>query len=391
MTTMFSWLQFAVARASTMNRRVSSGDVVCSNLSATRRPSQVSRAKYTTPMPPRPSSRMISYWPMRAEGGAPGTSGASQFGAGVTPSGTMVRLPIDGGGLFEGVNAGVTAPENTAVAALTCPGTRGTISERPRSHSESSRGVSLLCGAFICRSPTGRADAAEAIIPLFQGYPSLARSASDSSPEPCQLARLAFASFFCRGATSLWTSLFLQSLDSCARVSSLESRVSSRPRDGAGLSATAAYKHRLRVFGALSVQHRSSKHAEPAALGARRCYISGHVRPLAQSVDWFGRSLGRRGAARQHRARTAERRSGNNHGRDEHCRPARHRGLRRPRLFVGGRGARAHGIAARAGHDSKRRRRHLQDLARAHRRDLRGGDAAFHARPARARGRRLAS
>ena len=145
--------------------------------------------------------------------------------------------------MFEGLNAGVTAPENTAVAELTCPGTRGMISERPRSHSESSRGVSLLCGAFICRSPTDRAYAAEAIIPLFQGYRSPARSARDSSSER-------FVAF------GLGTVLGRRALDVC--IGLVVSRCRRAPLRA--LSATAAYKYRLCILG------RSTRFVTPEAV-----------------------------------------------------------------------------------------------------------------------------
>ncbi len=81
---MFSCWQRAVARASRMNRSVRPACWLCISLMATRRPSLVSRAMYTAPMPPRPSSRMISYWPMRSPG--PG-SGAAAGAAGFTSNG----------------------------------------------------------------------------------------------------------------------------------------------------------------------------------------------------------------------------------------------------------------------------------------------------------------
>src|SRR5262249_35470061 len=62
MTTMFSWLHRAVARASVRNRLATSGRSVVRNFIATRRPRRVSRARRTQPIPPRPSSRMIWYW-----------------------------------------------------------------------------------------------------------------------------------------------------------------------------------------------------------------------------------------------------------------------------------------------------------------------------------------
>ena len=71
MTTMFSWLQRAVVRASTRKRLVTSASWVCRNLIATRRPSRVSRARNTVPMPPLPSSRMSSYCWMRVPGLSP--------------------------------------------------------------------------------------------------------------------------------------------------------------------------------------------------------------------------------------------------------------------------------------------------------------------------------
>ncbi len=68
MTTMFSCMQRAVVRASRRKRAPSSGPWVLSRLTATSRPRRRSRARYTSPMPPRPSSRMISYWPMACPG-----------------------------------------------------------------------------------------------------------------------------------------------------------------------------------------------------------------------------------------------------------------------------------------------------------------------------------
>ena len=68
MTTMFSWLQRAVVRASSRKRWLISGAVECRNLIATRRPSRVSRARNTVPMPPLPSSRISSYWLSRVPG-----------------------------------------------------------------------------------------------------------------------------------------------------------------------------------------------------------------------------------------------------------------------------------------------------------------------------------
>ena len=65
MTTMLSWLSRAVVRASIRKRSVCSGELVVRNFIATRRPSFVSRASTTRPMPPRPSSRMTSYAPTR--------------------------------------------------------------------------------------------------------------------------------------------------------------------------------------------------------------------------------------------------------------------------------------------------------------------------------------
>src|SRR5689334_12624172 len=76
MTMMFSWLHRAVAWASTMKRSVSSGLLLLRNLIATLRPSLVSRAAYTAPMPPRPSSRMISYCPIRVPGSGNGDAGS---------------------------------------------------------------------------------------------------------------------------------------------------------------------------------------------------------------------------------------------------------------------------------------------------------------------------
>ena len=57
---MFSWVSCAVVRASAMNRSARLGEVSVTNLSATSRPRRTSRARYTCPMPPRPSKRMIS-------------------------------------------------------------------------------------------------------------------------------------------------------------------------------------------------------------------------------------------------------------------------------------------------------------------------------------------
>ena len=64
MVTMFSWLNWAVARASARNRSRNSFFLLaleCRNLMATLRPSRVSWAAHTVPMPPRPSFRMSSY------------------------------------------------------------------------------------------------------------------------------------------------------------------------------------------------------------------------------------------------------------------------------------------------------------------------------------------
>ena len=82
-TTMFSWWQRAVVRASARNRSPSPGQRATSSLTATSRPRRRSRARCTSPMPPRPSTRMSWYWPMIV----PGTSDTG------TASGTSPGSP----------------------------------------------------------------------------------------------------------------------------------------------------------------------------------------------------------------------------------------------------------------------------------------------------------
>ena len=77
----------AAARASRRRRSRCSGSVDTSGgnpLSATSRPRRRSRARYTTPMPPRPISRTTSYDPTRAPGRR---SKAPAFGSSDTSSG----------------------------------------------------------------------------------------------------------------------------------------------------------------------------------------------------------------------------------------------------------------------------------------------------------------
>src|SRR5579862_3820981 len=62
----FGWLSAAIVRASCSNRRSRSASVATasgSTLIATSRPSRVSRARYTSPMPPAPTGDVISYGP----------------------------------------------------------------------------------------------------------------------------------------------------------------------------------------------------------------------------------------------------------------------------------------------------------------------------------------
>src|SRR6266852_5881670 len=69
MCTMFEWLRADAVRASRIKRlRFSALHVTLSNkiLSATTRFSRVSRALYTSPMPPVPCTERISYGPRRA-------------------------------------------------------------------------------------------------------------------------------------------------------------------------------------------------------------------------------------------------------------------------------------------------------------------------------------
>src|SRR2546427_10339185 len=63
---MCGWFSAATARASRSNRASASGsEATCpgSTLIATSRPSRVSRARYTSPIPPAPSGARISYGP----------------------------------------------------------------------------------------------------------------------------------------------------------------------------------------------------------------------------------------------------------------------------------------------------------------------------------------
>src|SRR5688572_15660384 len=65
---MFGWFSAAAARASCSNRASRSGsaaDAVGRTLIATSRPSRESRARYTSPMPPAPSTESTSYGPSR--------------------------------------------------------------------------------------------------------------------------------------------------------------------------------------------------------------------------------------------------------------------------------------------------------------------------------------
>src|SRR5579864_692199 len=57
---MLGWFSAAMARASRSNRSV---NCCAETLIATSRPSRVSRARYTSPMPPAPMSARISYGP----------------------------------------------------------------------------------------------------------------------------------------------------------------------------------------------------------------------------------------------------------------------------------------------------------------------------------------
>ena len=66
MERMLGWSSVAMARASVSNRRNRSGSLANASgrtLMATSRPSLVSRARYTSPMPPAPSGARISYGP----------------------------------------------------------------------------------------------------------------------------------------------------------------------------------------------------------------------------------------------------------------------------------------------------------------------------------------
>src|SRR5437773_12048775 len=59
---MLGWFSDAIARASRWNRSLNRSR---ETLMATVRPRRVSRARYTTPMPPAPSGAWISYGPRR--------------------------------------------------------------------------------------------------------------------------------------------------------------------------------------------------------------------------------------------------------------------------------------------------------------------------------------
>src|SRR6266498_1859854 len=59
---MLGWVKAETARASRKNLARYSFVVVERNFIATRRPSVVSSARYTTPIPPSPSWSMIRYW-----------------------------------------------------------------------------------------------------------------------------------------------------------------------------------------------------------------------------------------------------------------------------------------------------------------------------------------
>ena len=65
---MFSCWHWAVARASAKNRAAPIADARLISLIATRRANFRSRAKNTVPIPPRPISRISSYWRMRVPG-----------------------------------------------------------------------------------------------------------------------------------------------------------------------------------------------------------------------------------------------------------------------------------------------------------------------------------
>src|SRR5258706_5449815 len=71
MIAMFGWFSEARTFASRWNRAIGSASAANASgriLMATSRSSRVSRARYTSPMPPAPSAESISYGPMRVPG-----------------------------------------------------------------------------------------------------------------------------------------------------------------------------------------------------------------------------------------------------------------------------------------------------------------------------------
>src|SRR4051812_21198886 len=125
---MFSWVHFAVARASTRNRRTIAGSANSRNLIATLRPSLVSRARNTCPIPPRASSRIspnrpISVFLVKSSGGRVwprrraregGSWSANTFPGGRTSVPTLGVAPLGVSTIVRGLGSSATWPQDSA-------------------------------------------------------------------------------------------------------------------------------------------------------------------------------------------------------------------------------------------------------------------------------------
>src|SRR6266496_3902018 len=106
MVTMFGWLRAEAARASWTKRRRRLSSAIRSagrTLIATSRPRRVSRARYTSPIPPAPTSERTSYDPsfepgFRAISVLPEVLDHHEVAAPVLPLGVQDRLAVGGDG-----------------------------------------------------------------------------------------------------------------------------------------------------------------------------------------------------------------------------------------------------------------------------------------------------
>ena len=150
---MYGWLSAEAARASRSRRETRAGSrasATGSVLRATSRPRRVSRARYTSPMPPAASSEHTSYGPSRAPGSSRGRGGC---GGPETPAGSV--------GIRSRASARIsdsTAPRSTA-SSPQASATKRSRSSGSRSSAEARTSLTRRHRSGVTAAPPRRGGA----------------------------------------------------------------------------------------------------------------------------------------------------------------------------------------------------------------------------------------